>query len=674
MGLSSSQARLLSLTGRMHDIEYKAQKLEAQKLQMANESTQVYKEYENALNSTKIQYKTIGADGSASFVDATYSSLCTYQPGACAQYALADTRTNFIYVPQVVADAYNNAATGEDFALKMAGLTTIPNGAITTTGDLKPVKPDANGDISLNRGQKTNAKIGVDPITLTLTNPLGGSNYTYTISAANNTNATFEFLQNGRLVIRGDGLQIDASTSSTQNDDIILLGSNNVLNTNGGNDIVRIGTVLGFNGNYFKSGSTKNTVNTGSGNDYVTSYGHNHIIDGGAGTDSYMNIAGVVTSATGIEETFSKTGGSLDGKDGWATQGSLGDCRFLSLMNSLTLNNKNISPYYSISKSGDSYTVKFNKYTGGNNTITVTQADIDASGYAEGDLDLRVAEYALNKLMQQNGHGDLSNCTWNKLSEYILGNSMMGVYGNSSTKFNEIWNAYKSGKINNIIVSTNSASNTAEGIVNNHAYTVKNATSDYVELINPWDDKDVLKIPMSEFFKYFNNIAVFGSALYNTGAIYSNGGISNDSSTIDVYAGDAASDLAKFNYYIRLYNAIVEAGGCTVIPDEMLNNTDWVTNMVNSGFVYIKSVDHEGEWYDTNVATNTGLQEVSNDIALKKAEAKYEADMRKIDAKDKKFDTDLAALEAERNAIKTEMDTLKTVAKDNVDRTFKLFS
>ena len=48
--------------------------------------------------------------------------------------------------------------------------------------------------------------------------------------------------------------------------------------------------------------------------------------------------------------------------------------------------------------------------------------------------------------------------------------------------------------------------------------------------------------------------------------------------------------------------------------------------------------------------------------------------MRKIDSKDKKFDTDLAAMESERNAIKTEMDTLKSVAKDNVDRTFRLFS
>ena len=65
---------------------------------------------------------------------------------------------------------------------------------------------------------------------------------------------------------------------------------------------------------------------------------------------------------------------------------------------------------------------------------------------------------------------------------------------------------------------------------------------------------------------------------------------------------------------------------------------------------------------------------MTNDVDLKKAEAKYEADMRKINAKDKKFDTDIASLESERNAISTEMDTLKSVAKDNIDRTFKLFS
>ncbi len=80
------------------------------------------------------------------------------------------------------------------------------------------------------------------------------------------------------------------------------------------------------------------------------------------------------------------------------------------------------------------------------------------------------------------------------------------------------------------------------------------------------------------------------------------------------------------------------------------------------------------EPYEVNVATDTNLQEVSDETALMLAEAVYEADMKAIDAKDTKFDTDIAALEAERSAITTEMDTLKSVLGENVDRTFKLFS
>ena len=97
-------------------------------------------------------------------------------------------------------------------------------------------------------------------------------------------------------------------------------------------------------------------------------------------------------------------------------------------------------------------------------------------------------------------------------------------------------------------------------------------------------------------------------------------------------------------------------------------------NLVEAGFIVFEKPASDGTFSEVNIATDTSLQEVSDETELKKAEAKYEADMRKIDAKDKKFDTDLAAMEQERNAIKTEMETLKTVAKDNVDRTFKLFS
>ena len=75
MGLSSSQARLLSLTGRMHQIEYKAQKLEAEKLQLANETRRVYEDYLNALEMIKIQNKILNTDGSVTFIDATYNNF-----------------------------------------------------------------------------------------------------------------------------------------------------------------------------------------------------------------------------------------------------------------------------------------------------------------------------------------------------------------------------------------------------------------------------------------------------------------------------------------------------------------------------------------------------------------------------------------------------------------------
>ncbi len=77
---------------------------------------------------------------------------------------------------------------------------------------------------------------------------------------------------------------------------------------------------------------------------------------------------------------------------------------------------------------------------------------------------------------------------------------------------------------------------------------------------------------------------------------------------------------------------------------------------------------------NTSVATSTMVQEISDDKELRKAEAQYEADMNRINAKDARYDTELSQLETERNAIKNEIDTLKTVAKDNVDRTFKLFT
>ena len=147
--------------------------------------------------------------------------------------------------------------------------------------------------------------------------------------------------------------------------------------------------------------------------------------------------------------------------------------------------------------------------------------------------------------------------------------------------------------------------------------------------------------------------------------------------------------FTKAGYYLVYvdqngsYNDFVDGGTYTIggqaVKLDSLNS-EILTNLINTGQFIIKTTTIQASSgsllpeHMTSVSTDTGLQEVQDEVNLKKAEAQYEADMRRIDMKDRKYDYDLAALDNERNAVKQEMETLQTVAKDNVERTFKLFS
>jgi hypothetical protein len=140
---------------------------------------------------------------------------------------------------------------------------------------------------------------------------------------------------------------------------------------------------------------------------------------------------------------------------------------------------------------------------------------------------------------------------------------------------------------------------------------------------------------------------------------------------------------AEFNFYVNLWQAIKEAGGCQVTEpmyESGENGTEWFNNMVEAGLITIQVFDdtgHKNEWSDTSVATSTNnnyLQEEQDEKELKKAEAEYNHALDLINRKDTKFDTELSKLETERKAITTEIDAITKVRDENIDRTFKLFS
>ena len=128
MGMSASQARLLSITSRMNDIEYKSQQVANIKMRLASESEQVATDYTNALNKQKLTYTTFskeGAEGQAVKVDLTPSNLAEFG------FSLVNVSTNEVFSGNISsAQMYEMIESGE-FILKQGGETRTETTYIT---------------------------------------------------------------------------------------------------------------------------------------------------------------------------------------------------------------------------------------------------------------------------------------------------------------------------------------------------------------------------------------------------------------------------------------------------------------------------------------------------------------------------------------------------------------
>lgn len=124
MGMSASQANLLTLTSRLHDIEYKAQNIESQKIALATQKDELYQTYCDALDKTKIQVAFRNSNGTSSYVDATFSSVCTYNENRQKQYAIRDSQTGKVIVDSEVYNAYTEGCFSDkySFAWAMMGM------------------------------------------------------------------------------------------------------------------------------------------------------------------------------------------------------------------------------------------------------------------------------------------------------------------------------------------------------------------------------------------------------------------------------------------------------------------------------------------------------------------------------------------------------------------------
>lgn len=152
---------------------------------------------------------------------------------------------------------------------------------------------------------------------------------------------------------------------------------------------------------------------------------------------------------------------------------------------------------------------------------------------------------------------------------------------------------------------------------------------------------------------------------------------------VDVYKMRNELISAEGQYYKNTFEMIKNRGGCEVLDKQYQNDSDWLTSMVGYGNVgiYTLSKDETAsrgyKMEQTSTSTSTILCDTAitsmDNTELKRAEAEYNKELKDLNRKETQLDLNLEDLETERTAITTEIDSVKQIIDDNIDRTFGIF-
>lgn len=122
-----------------------------------------------------------------------------------------------------------------------------------------------------------------------------------------------------------------------------------------------------------------------------------------------------------------------------------------------------------------------------------------------------------------------------------------------------------------------------------------------------------------------------------------------------------------------------------ILEDGLMNDPAWIAYALKNGVITMEQAQYTeiGEagtglkdvaWTSIVYTTMTETAEKTNELAITKAEVKFQNAQREIEAKDKQFDNDLKLLDTEHNALQTEYESIQNVINKNIERTFKTFS
>ncbi len=129
---------------------------------------------------------------------------------------------------------------------------------------------------------------------------------------------------------------------------------------------------------------------------------------------------------------------------------------------------------------------------------------------------------------------------------------------------------------------------------------------------------------------------------------------------------------AKAQWYTNLYERMKL--GYKELSDSLCSSQEWIQFAFESGLVHMEQVNKSQEWVSTMYTNCSDISESTVDVDVTLAEAKYNREMNKIQAKDKQYDLELKNIDTEHNALQTEYESIKSVIDKNIERNYKMFS
>lgn len=663
MGMSASQARLLTITARLADNELRSQTINNAKMRLSTQSAQASDNYINALNDANMMFSNYDLTGTSQSQLLTYNALTSYS-SYNNQYGLVSSAGQLL-VSESEAAMFKAADGNVNAYLKAHGLeytTTYFDKDKEIKNDDYPVPYNLVGADRLKEMYEA------------YNSDLTSSEYEKYESYFSSFLQTTEALKAGSkeivksyLMYSGNSPQLYNPTGSSGDSvSIGIVGISNGQLANAFKNAFTNGNNTYSISNLEKMGLT--TAGIAALNEIVNSVGH----DGPVGTISekrvlkanndgtYTLTDGNMTITIGKDQNGKITvsgntdlvvSGSTNAEDDYSYTWDQNATTIEGVINSLTYTDCE-----------GTYNFKANKDTSGN----LTGADAvyrypDKADFKEALDDL--ADEIVGYVSSNEELFNFGTFGKNMLERESSGRLPAGI---------DLNKVLKSGKTYKTVLSeyTDASNNFFTLVAGGNASKLQELLDNNSISVKDLEDMDLLlkamkkyKIKPSDEIKTVIDKTIIDQMIDKYGEPKYAWVDETDSTN----SGNAD---AKAQWYTNMFNRM--KSGYKTIENGLASSSEWLRFALESGLVTMEQVDKSYSWKSLDYKTCSNITEqTDNSEAVSKVEAEYNRAMKDIDAKDSMYDIQLKNIDTEHTALQTEYDSVKSVISKNIDRTFK---